>query len=441
MAIATLKMLTLDSSDARRDATLLDGGARLGGRARAGRVRDAHRARRPGPRVRDGRGPRGAGVAERARQQAVPPRPRRRRPRRGRSPRASSWGPRSPTSSPARRGGCCSTRAATRSASPSRRTGADAADGPLPGRWTRARPPARPGQHGGVEGVVLGFATIVGGHRASEPSIAHLGVVDLGAQQVLSRIAFFVASPALLLTTVAEADVHDVLSRSLIATVVGVAVVVARLLGGRLVALAPQPSASGSSGRSRARTSTPATSGSRSRPTCSGTPPSWHRPCCSSCCVLQPLALALLDADVRGRRPRVGDFLLRPFTNPLTIGTLLGLLLSITGWRLPPIVADPVELIGAMAVPGMLLAYGIALRLGPGFGGGVPAGELTLTSILKLARPAGRRVGHGDLALGLDGPRAARRRRVLEPADGAEHLRPRDPLRPRRRPSRATRSS
>ena len=50
-----------------------------------------------------------------------------------------------------------------------------------------------------------------------------------------------------------------------------------------------------------------------------------------------------------------------------------------------PFVADPIALIGAMAVPAMLLAYGIALRLGPGFGGDVPAGELVLTSTLKLA--------------------------------------------------------
>jgi malonate transporter len=101
--------------------------------------------------------------------------------------------------------------------------------------------------------------------------------------------------------------------------------------------------------------------------------------------VLQPLALAVLDAEVRGRRPSVVDVLVRPFTNPLTIGTLIGLLLSVTGWRLPALLADPVELIGAMAVPAMLLAYGIALRLGPGFGGDVPAGELALTSTLKLA--------------------------------------------------------
>ena len=66
-----------------------------------------------------------------------------------------------------------------------------------------------------MEGVVLGFATIVAVIGVGA-LVAHLGVVDLGAQQVLSRIAFFVASPALLLTTVAEADTHGVLSRSLV---------------------------------------------------------------------------------------------------------------------------------------------------------------------------------------------------------------------------------
>ena len=95
--------------------------------------------------------------------------------------------------------------------------------------------------------------------------------------------------------------------------------------------------------------------------------------------------------------------MVRPFTNPLTIGTLIGLLLSVTGWQLPPIVADPVELIGAMAVPGMLLAYGIALRLGPGFGGDVPAGELALTSTLKLAVQPMVAYAVGHLALGLSG--------------------------------------
>lgn len=83
------------------------------------------------------------------------------------------------------------------------------------------------------------------------------------------------------------------------------------------------------------------------------------------------------------------------------MGTLLGLLLAVTGWRLPTVVADPVELIGDMAVPAMLLAYGVALRLGPGFGGGVAAGELALTSGLKLvAQPvAAYAVAHHLLGL------------------------------------------
>ena len=48
-----------------------------------------------------------------------------------------------------------------------------------------------------MEGVVLGFATIVAVIGVGA-LIAHLGVVDLSAQKVLSHIAFFVASPALL---------------------------------------------------------------------------------------------------------------------------------------------------------------------------------------------------------------------------------------------------
>ena len=59
---------------------------------------------------------------------------------------------------------------------------------------------------------MLGFATIAAVIGVGA-LIAHLGVVDLGAQQVLNRVAFFVASPALLLTTVAEADVSDVLAQ------------------------------------------------------------------------------------------------------------------------------------------------------------------------------------------------------------------------------------
>lgn len=234
-----------------------------------------------------------------------------------------------------------------------------------------------------VEGVVLGFATIAAVIGVGA-LIAHLGVVDLGAQQVLNRVAFFVASPALLLTTVAEADVSDVLSRSLVATVAGVVVAATAyaVIAAWRWRRTPGELVIGSLASSYVN------AGNLGLPVAAyvlGDAAFVAPTLLLQLLVLQPTALALLDADVRKRRPSVVDVLVRPFTNPLTIGTLIGLLLSVTGWRLPTVIADPVELIGAMAVPGMLLAYGIALRLGPGFGGEVPPGELTLTSVLKLA--------------------------------------------------------
>jgi malonate transporter and related proteins len=253
-----------------------------------------------------------------------------------------------------------------------------------------------------VEGVVLGFATIVAVIGVGA-LVAHLGVVDLGAQQVLSRIAFFVASPALLLTTVAEADTHGVLSRSLVATAVGVVVPAAtyigvawwrwrRSVGERVIG---------------ALASSYVNAGNLGLPVAAyvlGDAALVAPTLLMQLLVLQPVALAVLDADVRGHRPTVRQVLVRPFTNPLTIGTLIGLLLSVTGWTLPPIVLDPIELIGAMAVPGMLLAYGIALRLGPGFGGEVPAAELALTSALKLGVQPLVAFAVAHLALGLSGP-------------------------------------
>jgi predicted permease len=119
--------------------------------------------------------------------------------------------------------------------------------------------------------------------------------------------------------------------------------------------------------------------------------------------VLQPLALAVLHADARGGRVPVRLVLTRPFTNPLTVGSLVGLALAVTGWTLPGAVQDPLELVAGMAVPAMLIAYGIALRLGPGLGAGGSAGEVGVTSALKLvAQPlTAYLVAH--FLLGVDG--------------------------------------
>jgi malonate transporter len=214
--------------------------------------------------------------------------------------------------------------------------------------------------------------------------LAHLKVVDLGAQQVLSRIAFFVASPALMVVTLSRADVHQVLSANLVASLAGVLVaagiyiVLARTLWHRSVGDTTIGALSASY----------VNAGNLGIPVASyvlGDAAFVAPTLLVQLLVLQPLALGFLDADARGGAARWWQLLSRPFRNPLTVGSLIGLGLSLTGWTLPTFVAAPLGLLGDMAVPCMLVAYGIALRLGPGLGRAGSLAELATTSALKLA--------------------------------------------------------
>lgn len=249
--------------------------------------------------------------------------------------------------------------------------------------------------------MLEGFATI-GLVVALGALLAHFRVVDDQVRVILSRLAFFVASPALLVTTIADADVHQVISGNLVATAAGVAVPVvvyataARVVWRRGVgdtvigSLASCYVNAGNLGIPVA--AYVLGSASYVAPTL-----------LLQLLVLQPFALAMLDADRGGRRVALKDIVVRPFTNPLTLGTLAGLALALTGWTLPPVIERPIVLVGSMAVPGMLIAYGIALRLGPGLGGGIPKSELTLSTLLKaLVQPlTAYLVAH--FVLGIDG--------------------------------------
>lgn len=95
--------------------------------------------------------------------------------------------------------------------------------------------------------------------------------------------------------------------------------------------------------------------------------------------------------------------LLTSLTNPLTVGSLIGLALALTGVQLPEPIHAPLELLGQLAVPAMLIAYGIALRLGPGLGSGV-AGQLWATTLLKLFVQPFVAYAVAHWILGVDGP-------------------------------------
>jgi malonate transporter len=232
-----------------------------------------------------------------------------------------------------------------------------------------------------MTGVLEGFATI-GAVIAVGAVLAHLRILDLGAQEVLSRIAFYVASPALIVTLMARTDVSHVLGRQLAASVCGVAVplmvyvVAARLIWRRELG---ETVIGGFA-------SAYVNAGNLGLPVAAyvlGNATYVVPTLFLQLCILTPIGLALLDHDERGASS-VRTVVLRPLTTPLTLAMIVGLVLSVTGTSIPDAIDAPLELIGGMAVPAMLVAYGVSLRLGGGFGSGGPASEIALASALKL---------------------------------------------------------
>jgi len=118
--------------------------------------------------------------------------------------------------------------------------------------------------------------------------------------------------------------------------------------------------------------------------------------------LFMPAALSVLDVIVRGGAS-VWRTVLKALANPIIIGSLLGVLVSVTGVQLPAIVTEPIALVGQAAVPIMLIAYGISLHgqrpLAPGSG----RRDIVLASALKLVAMPLVAWALGRFAFGLDG--------------------------------------
>jgi predicted permease len=252
-----------------------------------------------------------------------------------------------------------------------------------------------------VQGVLEGFATI-GAVIALGVLLAHLGVLDVAAQVTLARLAFFVASPALLFTVLAEADVAEVLSRNLVASAAGVVVsasvylVLARFVWRR------------EAGHTviGVLCSAYVNAGNLGLPVAAyvlGDAALIAPMLLMQLLVLQPIALAVLDTVTTRTSFSSRRLLARTATNPLTAGTLLGVVVALTGVELPQAVTAPLDLVGGMAVPAVLLAYGVSLRLGPRPGAGGSRSELATITALKLVVQPGVGYVVARFALGLDG--------------------------------------
>jgi malonate transporter len=190
------------------------------------------------------------------------------------------------------------------------------------------------------------------------------GVLRREDELVLSRLAFFVATPALLFTTVARADLHSIFSPVLLTNLASLFVVQLVFVVTALVWR-----------RTRSQTTIGVLASSYVNAGNLGVPVAAYvlgdgalvAPIVLfQLLVMAPVAFAVLDGDQRGSGRRVSwrKVLTRPLRNPLTVASLLGLLVAALDVQLPAVLMRPIDLVAAAAVPVALVAYGLSLSGG-----------------------------------------------------------------------------
>jgi predicted permease len=256
-----------------------------------------------------------------------------------------------------------------------------------------------------VLGVLQGFATIAA-VVALGWLLAHFGVLGTSGQLFLSRLAFYVASPALLLVVMARTPISAIFSANLVASVASVVVTVAAYLLVARVRWKP-PLGEAVIG---SLCSAYVNAGNLGIPIALyvlGDISLMAPTLLLQLLVITPISLALLDADRGGHRPSLATGFRSVTRNPITIAALAGVLLSLVVPHVNPdllaALMQPVQLVGNMAVPAMLIAFGISLRRGPKPGSGGSRAQVGTLVGLKLVLQPVVAVTVGYAAVGLRG--------------------------------------
>ncbi|GGL02056.1 membrane protein [Curtobacterium luteum] len=208
-------------------------------------------------------------------------------------------------------------------------------------------------------GVLTGFA-IIGAIIGAGYVVGRTGLLGQHAQFVMGRLAFFVLMPCLLFHTIATADIAALLSPMLWVSLVSALVVaLGAALVFRLVLRRPV-----------ATTTVGALASSYVNANNIGLPVAVYvlgqatavvPVILLQLIVLAPIALTVLDTATAG----AGSLARRiagPFRNPIIIASLVGLACSALHVELPAPVLEPFSLVGAAAVPVILLSFGMSLH-------------------------------------------------------------------------------
>lgn len=230
-------------------------------------------------------------------------------------------------------------------------------------------------------GVLVGFS-VIAVMIAAGWVVGRTGVLGEGARYVLARLAFFVLTPSLLFTVLADADIAQVFSAPL--AIAAIAFVAATGAFSVISAFAWR--------RSPGERVIGALTAGYINAGNFGIPVSLYvlgdAALSAPIILLQlslitPIIVTVLDRIERGRAGVLAS-LTGPFRNPIVIGVIVGLVVALSGIEIPEPVMSPFRMMGAASVPVMLVAFGMGMvekraKDSPG-----RRGDLVLATVIKL---------------------------------------------------------
>ena len=230
--------------------------------------------------------------------------------------------------------------------------------------------------------AVLQAFTVIAVIIAVGAVVGRTGVLGDNARMVLNRVAFHVGVPALLLLSLAESTPAQVFSLPLLVSVIATLVVFGLYFV--IAALRRRPRGDATIG---AWASSVVNAGNLGIPLSAyvlGSTTDISAIILFQSVVLIPMGIAIITSergDNRSVRSRLKDLV----TNPIIAASAVGLVLTITGIELPTPIRDPLDLLADLAIPTVLLAFGIALSTQPGRPGRENRVDLALSVVFKVA--------------------------------------------------------
>lgn len=208
--------------------------------------------------------------------------------------------------------------------------------------------------------------------------IGKLGLLSPDSRVVLSRVAFFVASPCLLFTTVSQASFREVIGPQMAVAALGAFSTLLLFMLVSILVFKKRTASERLMGGLSASLVNSANLGFPIAAYVLGDVALAAPVIMFQLALYTPLYVASLDQLTRNQgtsatgrqsppkvRPNAKTSTLRSLgqsaVNPMVIGALLGLLFSWQQWRLPGPVQESVELMAGASIPLMLLAFGLSL--------------------------------------------------------------------------------